>query len=591
MKTKDITGYPSIDQTHLKGQKYFERNPIIPNMSVFNSLNLLSLEYRKDDAINCHDLTVTYDELIKNAAIISKSFKELGIKKGDIISVAMPNFYQAVAVFLAANRIGATVTFLNPLSSKEEILEYLNLFESPLLVNYDKERSYNESIISNSKVEQVVTLGKKEVMEGKLLEEDSKSYGYDDVLSFRDLGPLSKYYKKPINILHSGNTDALILFTSGTTGNPKSVLLTNKNLLSVGTYLKNSSKIDNTRGEKSLVCVPFPYPYGFATSTLMSLYCGRQAVLCPYISAETINYYLSKEPNIIFGSPALLELIMKNTKEEMDLSSVHTFISGGDFLAPSKIKGGEEFFRKHNSSVIIGNGFGNAETIGSGANPVGVEPRPNTVGKILTGSNAIIVNPDTMEELKYNEEGLLCISGGHVFKEYFKEPRLTEEAKFKYKGKTYFKTGTMGKLDEDGYFTLTGRDSRFYIISSLNKVYCDRVQMIMGLIDCVESVAVVKKPDDEQLFVGKAYVVLKEGIEPTDEVKKYILEKCKEQLILASTREKMQLKEFEIPASIEFIDYIPRTTASEKVDYTLLERLAEEEYSKEKQNIAKLTLK
>ena len=130
-----------------------------------------------------------------------------------------------------------------------------------------------------------------------------------------------------------------------------------------------------------------------------------------------------------------------------------------------------------------------------------------------------------MKKKKYNEEGLLCVSGEHVFKEYYGMPEETKKAKFEKNGKTYFKTGTLGFIDKDGYFTLTGRDSRFYIMSSLNKVYCDKIQTLLSYIDIINECAVVKVPDEELLYVNKAYIVLKDGIAPTEETKEYIMKK------------------------------------------------------------------
>ena len=581
------TGYPSVDRKHEEGLSFLKKTVVVPDMSIYNAFNVMSMPYRKDDAIDCLDLTITFDELIDNVTTISKAFKELGIKKGDIVVVSMPNYSQAVASFFAANKIGATITFLNSHSNIDEIKHYLNLFESPLLINYDRDEEYNKSIKKDTKVRQIITLKKKDLNRKELNITGDSLIGYNDFISYGDLKLIGDFYKKPFNTLYGGNENALILFTSGTTGNPKSVVLTNKNVLSSGMYMKASANLSNTRGEKSLVCVPFTYPYGFATSTLMSLLCGREAVLAPDISKYNVEYFLKKNPNIIFGSPALLELIKRNTPNNLDLSSVDTFISGGDFLTPSQNIAAKEFFAKHGSDVKICNGSGNAETVGASTNAVGQKIKIDTVGKILVGSTAIIIDPDTGKELKYGEEGLLCIAGGHVFKEYYNEPELTKEAKFTYKGKEFVKTGTIGFLDEEGYFHLTGRESRFYIMSTLNKVYCDRIQLLMSTIDVIDSVAVVKKPDDELLFTAKAYVVLKNGILPTKETEAYIKEKCNQNLIL-NTGEETQLKPYEIPTSIDFIDVLPRTEA-DKINYTELEALAAQEYENEKSK--KKTLK
>lgn len=580
----NFTGYPSIDNIHNKDYSFFDRNPIIPDMSIYNTINMLSTFYRKEEAIDCLDLNVNYDEMINDTVLLSKTFKELGIKKGDIISVSMPNFYQGVIVYLAANRIGAVTTFINSMSSIEEVLGYLNEFESSLFINFDKDSEYNKKIKDNSKVKNIITLNKDEINTKNYGNITSGANGYSDDLFFSDIGSIAKYYKKPIYTLYGGKEDSLILFTSGSTGNPKSVVLTNQNILASGIYMKNTGRIKAKVGERCLVCVPFSYPYGFATSTIMSLICGRVAVLAPTLSKDNIRYYLSKNPNYVFGSPALLELIKRNVKNSDDLSSIHTFVSGGDFLTVSQNKAGVEFFRKHGAETIICNGSGNAETVGTNTMAVGSINKPETVGRVLVGTKAIVVNPDTLEEVKYGEEGMLCISGKHVFKGYYKNEDMSRETKFVYKGIEYYKTGNMGILDTDGYFTLTGRSSRYYIRSDLNKVYLEHIQNVISLIDVVDSCCVVPKEDKDLLFTNKAYVVLKDGVLPSLEVSDYIMNMCYKPLYNSVTGEMVQLKPFEVPESITFLDVLPRTKA-DKVDYTFLENMAKNEVKIKKKEL------
>ena len=222
--------------------------------------------------------------MINDSITMSKTLKELGIKKGDIISVSMPNYYQGVITFLAANRIGAITTFINSMSSIEEVLGYLNEFESTLFINYDKDEEYNKKITAGSRVKNILTLKHDEINTKNYKNIITNANGYNNFLTFSDIGKVSSYYKKPIYTLYSGKNDAQILFTSGSTGNPKSVVLTNENILASGIYMKNTGRIKIIPGEKCLVCVPFSYPYGLDTSTVMSLLCGRTGILAPSLT-------------------------------------------------------------------------------------------------------------------------------------------------------------------------------------------------------------------------------------------------------------------------------------------------------------------
>ena len=596
MFEKKLTGYASIDKPQNKGAKFWEAHPIIPDINIYTAIKVISSFYRDEKAVDCLKLSATYQELLDDAVTVSMALKELGVKKGDIITVSMPNFYQAVAVFMAANRIGATTTFLNSFAPDEEIVSYLNLFESPVYINFNRSDEENQKIVDKTHVRYVITLDKSKI--NSLSLNGNYHLTKSNTIDFNTLGCLAKFQKKTLENPFNALDDALILYTSGTTGKPKAVVLTNKNILAAATYLKNSTHISDTRGEKSLVCVPFTYPYGFSTSTLMSLMCGRTAILAPDLTKDNLYYYLAKNPNIIFGSPALLELMMINAPKDFDLSSVKTFISGGDFLTPANAKRGEDFFQEHKAKTVITNGSGNAETVSCGTNSVGIEVKPETVGRVLTGSECLVIDMDkytndgTIEEKKIGEEGLLLIGGEHVFKEYYKKPELTKKAKIVVNGKNYVATGMFGRLDNDGYFTLTGRQSRFYIISTLNKVYLDYVQGVISNFPCVKDCAVVKvDTNDGSLAANKAYIVLDESkMLDNKDFTSQILDLCLKPIKMVNG-DVVQLKEYEIPAYIEFVNALPRRKGTEKVDYQFLEQKAAADLKKgESQKFYKLEL-
>ena len=160
------TGYPSIDKTHMKNEKIFYRHPFIPNMSVSNALDFMSIAYRKEVAIDCLGLNATYDEMLNSSLIMARAFMELGLKKGDIVAISMPNIYQAVISYLALNKIGVTTTFLNLFSSKEEVIHYLNEFESPIFLNYDKD--YNVKVTNSVKMSNIKNISESYITLGKV---------------------------------------------------------------------------------------------------------------------------------------------------------------------------------------------------------------------------------------------------------------------------------------------------------------------------------------------------------------------------------------------------------------------------------------
>ena len=562
MEQTKLTGYPSIDRPWEKGKTYLQKHPFIPPVNIYTLIKLINRKNLDKSAITCHENTYTYGQMLDDSVRLAHAMALNKVKRGDIVAVCLPNIYEAVIVFLACNKVGAVFTCLNSNTSSSEICNYINLYNSPIIFTHRKDLV--APLFEQTAIKEIVMVG---TNSEELPFSDQRAVHY---AAFVREGKCNWRGGIKFNV----NDDALILYTSGTTGKPKSVVLTNKNISAAFIYMNNSSDWAVHHIQRMLICVPFAYPYGFVTSLLSALAAKCTAILCPYMSGKLIPYYYSQKPDMVMGSPALLDLTIRNMPEDQDLSFVRFFISGGDFLTLNMYEKGKSFFMRHRSNVFIGNGSGNAETVSIATTPFGFRNRPETAGVVLTGTDAMIVDPVTFEEKKYGEEGLMLASGKYVFREYYGEPGQTKAAKKVIHGREYFITGTMGYLDEDGYFTLTGRQSRFYINASLNKIYLDHVQKIINNLDCVEACAAVKVPDEKELYVNKAYIVLKEGYRPCDEMKQTILQALNAPKM---DEDSETLKSHEIPTYMEFLDRLPLMEGSEKVNYLALEERAAKE--------------
>ncbi len=588
---KELTGYPSIDLPQSVDATFLEKNPFIPSMDIVTILKLLSSKNKDLPAIDSDELKASYKELIADAHKLSLGFRELGVRKGDIITISLPSNYQALLCFFALNEIGAITTYIDNYASEVEVLNYLSKYQSPILINFNKSKEYNEKIKDKSNVRYIVTL-KNDLRNSKYFNYDYNLNQSDFELNFHTIGSLAKFQKNRIHLPNKGNDDALISYTSGSTGQPKAVVLTNKNILAAEMYAGNTSHTENITATKTMITVPFRYPYGFVTSLLTSLLWGKLAILTPKWDIDTIVYYFRKNPNIIFGSPAALEMMMRHLPEDMDLSQISHFISGGDFLTLKHANRAYDFFKKHNNTTVeIGNGCGNAETVSIGSTPVGVPLKQSTAGKILVGTIPLVIDKDitddkpinngnNLEEKKYGEVGELCLAGDFVFKEYFGDKERTECAKFKRNGKTFFRTGTLGFVDKDGYFTPVNRKSRFFIISRSYKVYLDNVQRIIGAsYNGIADIACVKVPDENELYAVKAYIVLKNGVIPNEDTERAIIDSL---LVPVNINGKLeQLKDYEMPKYIEFVSELPRIPGAEKINYDALEKDALDKISKD----------
>ncbi len=210
-------------------------------------------------------------------------------------------------------------------------MSYLNHYQSPLFINFNKTADDNKEIKAKSNVKYIVTLS--DALKNSLdIAGDYHKNVSDEFIDFHTLGSIAKCQKNNIHLPNKGGDDSLILYTSGSTGQPKAVVLTNKNILAAQMYAGNTSHTENMTGRKTMSCVPLRYPYGMVTSVLTSLLWGKEIIMAPYWDSNTVEYYFKKEPNIIFGSPAILELMIRFLPDTIDLSYVSHFIPGGDFL-------------------------------------------------------------------------------------------------------------------------------------------------------------------------------------------------------------------------------------------------------------------
>ena len=176
------TNYPSIDKTHLKNTKFFERHPLIPSLTFSQVLDLMFALQGNHQIVDCLDLRIDSKQFQKDSLLIAKALLELGVKPNDIITVSMPNYYQAIPVFKAANMIGATTTYLNPLASFEETKNYLNLYESPIFINCGKNEEYNNEIRKNTSVKHVITMKEELINSIDFYQKDNYTIGNKDDL-------------------------------------------------------------------------------------------------------------------------------------------------------------------------------------------------------------------------------------------------------------------------------------------------------------------------------------------------------------------------------------------------------------------------
>ena len=562
--------------------KHQKRDPLVPHISVSTLFNLSNFRHLDSIVINQKELDFTRRELVHDVKILAKAFLALGIKKGDIITIATGrSLYENVLIFFAANRLGAVVAFLDEKTPRETLLHYLDDFKSPIVITY----KYNDKRIKDLKhdaesVKYVINLDGRTVDEAGPDDEQKEDIDFHALDGFW-LGkqPITKIAEKhrghiPRNIF-AGNHEALISFTSGSTSGPKPMVFTNKALIASAIYSKVASDVKMWDKELHswMSYVHFDCPYGLVVSVLAPICGGGEVILTPDINDTNLDYYIGKNPNTIFGIPPLLET-MPSLKESTDISNLKMFASGGERLEKSASLAALEFFKSRGlKNVKISNGYGVGEALGLISTAVGNRTyNPDSVGQVPAGVHVMVLDPDTGEELNFGKTGILYTTGRHILNRYYNRPELTEDKIIKIHGKKFVKTGDLAYVSETGYVTLVGR-ATFFINNLPAKVYYEVVRAAVSKSELVKKCYVVKGPDPKLKLAAYAFVVTNEGVGHNNDIRQQIISKASEPFNLG--RHRITLKDYELPHKVIFLDDLPLTKAN-KTDFRKLERMAKE---------------
>jgi len=563
----------------IKGQK---RDPFVPPISVSALFNLSSFRHWNDVVVNQKEFDFTRRELKNDRKILAKAFLELGVKKGDIITVATGrSMYDNILIFLAANKIGAIVSFLDEKTSRDTLIHYLDEFNSSLAIVYKYSDKRIKELKRDAKsVKNVIN------MDGVLIDEGGVDDAQTEVIEMSVLDHMwlgkqtvrkiaEKYHGRVPKNIFAANREALISFTSGSTSGPKPMVFTNKNLIASAIYSKVASNVKMWDKELHtwMSYVKFDCPYGLVVSVIAPICGGGEVVLTPDIDDTNLDYYIGKNPNTIFGIPPLLEA-MPLLKEETDISELKMFASGGERLEKSASLAALEFFKSRGlNNVKISNGYGVGEALGLISTAVGTAAyNPDSVGRIPAGAHVMVLHSETGEELGFGKTGILYATGKHILNRYYNRPELDDEKIIVVKGRKFVKTGDLAYVSENGYITLVGR-ATFFINNLPAKVYYEVVRAAVSKSELVKKCYVVKGPDAKLKLAAYAFVVTQDGVGHNNQVRRDIVKKSTEPFNLG--RRRITLKSYEIPRKVIFLDDLPLTRAN-KTDFRKLEKMAKE---------------
>ena len=507
-----------------------------------------------------------------------------GIRAGDRVTICMPNCPQAVDSFYALNRIGAVSNMIHPLSAAGEIKFYLNFSKSKAILTLDQfygkiapimpELDDPDTKLIIAKIEDELfphlALGYA-LTAGRKYPHPERKGNYIWWKEFLRKGKkLNAYLPKNAQKPEDG---ASILYSGGTTGTTKGILLSNMNFNALGLQTIAASGFAPINGLKMLSVMPVFHGFGLGIGIHTALIGGACCILVPKFNVATYaDLLIKKQPNIIPGVPTLFEALLRADKlENADLSCLKGVFCGGDSLSIELKKKVDEFLKAHNASVQIRQGYGLTECVTASCLTPKDYNRVGSIGVPFPDTYYKIVKPGTQEEVPYGEEGEICLSGPTVMLEYVNHPEETAQTKQTHAdGLTWIHTGDLGMMDEEGFIYFRQRIKRMIVTNGYN-VYPSQLENILDGHDYVHLSCVIGVKDPIKIQRVKAFVVLKPGYQPTEACKKELLDYCRK-----------HIAKYAMPSDIEFREELPKTLVG-KVAYRVLE---EEENAKQAQKAA-----
>ncbi len=546
-----------------------------PHVSMYGLLREAAQKHPGNIAYHFMGKETTYTAFMQRIDAAAKGLVAMGIQKGDRVTICMANTPQALDCFYALNRIGAIPNMIHPLSAPEEIAFYLNVSHSKAILTLAQFYDKVNSVLSQVKQEVTVLIARIAdelpaplnllyplTADGKA---DKKPAGKDYTL-WCDMIRAGKDTVLPEET-GKGDDCAAILYSGGTTGTTKGIMLSNLNFNALGLQTIAASGYEDIAGMKMLSIMPVFHGFGLGIGIHTALIGGATCILIPHFSVKVYADTLKKrKPNLIPGVPTLFEALLRaEGLQGVDLSFLKGIFSGGDSLSPELKKKVDAFLKEHNCDQQIREGYGTTECVTASCLAPMDYARSGSIGVPFPDTFYKIVKTGTNEECDPNTEGEICICGPTVMLGYMDNPEETANTLRRHDdGHLWLHTGDLGFMDEDGFVYFRQRIKRMIITSGYN-VYPSQLENVINGHEKVLLSCVIGIPNAYRGQRIKAYVVPMPGIQPDEALKSEILSYCA-----------AKIAKYALPRELEFRTELPKTLVG-KVAYRALEEEAAKE--------------
>lgn len=551
--------------------KYYDQKFIdqtLPALSAFEYVCQRSKNHLNDTALEYYGRKFTYADLIVNVKKTAAALRGAGVKKGDIITVVSIMTPEIIALFYAADMIGATLNLVDPRYSVEGIREYIEEVDSHLLVCLNVVYERCRQAAKRTNVEKVIVLSPADSLPPvmavgyKLTTPDKNKYA-SNVIRWKQFikgGEGQSTAAEPYDPDHA----CVVVHTGGTTGSPKGVMLTDDCFNGIALQFQAYPKLFH-RGQKLMNVMPPFIAYGFACGIHLPLVLGFTVIIIPNLDpAKLGSLVLKHKPEHMFGVPTHYQQLASDPKlRDKDLSFIINYAAGGDSLSRGAEQTVNDFLAAHGARYPIAKGYGMTEVSSAATVAAGLDNKPGSVGIPMVNTVVAAFEPGTDQELPIGQRGELCISGPCLMKGYYNKADETAMILRRHPdGRIWVHTGDMGYLDEDGFVFLDSRIKRMIIRHDGFKVFPSMIENVVSRHPAVHQCSVVGCTDKDHVQgrLPFVYIVLKAD---TTAKKKQVIRELERMCA-------EELPEYVQPVAYKFISSMPMTPVG-KVDYRQLE--------------------
>ncbi len=540
-----------------------------PKGSISDKVLETADEVPSNVALSYMGVKTTFKALKQKVLETAAAYTALGVRPGDKVTVCLPNVPQAVFSLYALNYIGAIASMIHPLSAEGEIIFYIKTAGSRFCITLDQFAEKFNEVLKKTDLEKLIITGAEDELNFvkksayrlfiKTKKQKSVKTGGKMIL-WSDFIKDGK--KTVVTAAHKKDVDpAVILFSGGTTGVTKGIMLSNLNFNALACQTIEMAHYP-VRGAKMLAAMPVFHGFGLGVCIHTMMVAGGTSILVPRFNVKSYAELIMKNrPNFIAGVPTLFEALTRNQYlDKADLSCLKGVFSGGDSLSVELKKKFDAFLKAHNCSVRIREGYGTTECVTASCLTPYDKEKEGSIGIPYPDTYYMICKPGTTEPCDANEDGEICLRGPSVMLGYLDRPQETADTlRTHADGHVWLHTGDLGFMDEEGFIFFKQRIKRMIITSGYN-VYPSQIENIIDGHPAVQMSCVIGVKDPYKMQKVKAFVVLKEGYNPDDTVKNDILEYCKK-----------NIAKYAMPYDVEFRSELPKTLVG-KVAYTVLEK-------------------